>query len=966
MKKLYILTLLMLSCFSSVFAAKVTVKMNATSRTMTLVNKATSESVAVGTATSYAYNFETPAGTYVLTGYASDNTTVNGTIELTVTDAAEQAFTIQTCTAYVTNKTDNVAWAYGADYTIDVTVSGREGESRVIELGNSTSAGRKTFLVQNGDSYIASFVPSEAHAAEGYLPLVKNGTVTANPTISGAIPMGANISIKTAADAEFFLGTKGAHFVDFTKVEPKSITTEGDLKVYTYFLADQQQYNYRTWKTGGLTQAGVFKMYADEAKRPAIVFDAASYNAKDPHFIDRDLTANGKYNIADIFVNINERGHLKLNVGDTYDAMACRTWQVIDGATTNYFVDPDYHYTVLNLDGNADNSVITVESGQAGSQWATLKAVGKGTAIVLVTYDALGATQYTDATRKTALGGEFWSAIWPENTAAYVVTVGQAETGITPNMTVNEGKNTTKLKLSGDNVDAECDVFYYLKGEDGFKYTFKPTGASSVTIAYPEIGAQMATYKGFGTEGVTKNDDGSYTVLLKQGRQIVRLTNAAGDSEYQVLTAKEVEYTITNTTNPGSTKYAPGDKLTLVFNALYHPANKLAGIHNFTAAINYSDVPTGVTIANATANQYQFAVTEKAQTMTITLPSEWTSSEPAVISGGAIKLGMYGDPIGNHRGTSRLNGRNANFTAALQTSLLCVLPDITLNVTKPLAIATLENDNLEGFTLAADSHIPQFAEEFDDEVGYQAGDFWFDMFTMSDYQTWWGYGVANHKATTYSELADQFNSCTGKGNNGSDNYGVAYVGDFMGPVYVTLTTTEPAVVPGVYVTNAAYAFNSITNGDSFAKKFAAGDWFKITATGYDDEEEETGKKDFYLCNLTSSNDDDWYIVNKWEYMDLSTLGEVRSIKFTLSSTDSGAWGMNTPSYFCFDDLGATGTETTPEGNWKNIVTGVQDVQTSSASKAVERFDLMGRRTNAFRGINVVRMSDGSVRKVIVK
>lgn len=373
MKKFYLLSLLALLCVCNVSAAQVTVKMNSTSRTMTLVNKTTGAPVSVGEPTSYSYAFTADAGTYILTAYASDNTTVNGTLEINITNDAEQTFTVQTCTAYASNS----GWTYGTDYTIDLAISGKDGNSRVITLGNSTTAGRKTFNVLNGDSYVADFIPSAEHAAEGYLPLEKIGTVTANPTISGAIPVGANLVVTAPADAQFVMATKTAHFVDFKTVEPKSIANEGSNKVYTYFLADAQQYNYRTWKNGGLTNAGVIKMFADETKRPVLNFTDADYTAKDPHFIDRDITANNKYNIADIFVNINERGHLKLNQGDTYDAMAYRSWEIIDGATTNYFVEPDFHYTVLNLNGEEDNSVITVEQGQAGSQWATLKAIDK-------------------------------------------------------------------------------------------------------------------------------------------------------------------------------------------------------------------------------------------------------------------------------------------------------------------------------------------------------------------------------------------------------------------------------------------------------------------------------------------------------------------------------------------------------------------------------------------------------------
>ena len=37
-------------------------------------------------------------------------------------------------------------------------------------------------------------------------------------------------------------------------------------------------------------------------------------------------------------------------------------------------------------------------------------------------------------------------------------------------------------------------------------------------------------------------------------------------------------------------------------------------------------------------------------------------------------------------------------------------------------------------------------------------------------------------------------------------------------------------------------------------------------------------------------------------MDLGSLGRVDSLMFALESTDVGEWGMNTPAFFCIDNL----------------------------------------------------------------
>ncbi len=180
-----------------------------------------------------------------------------------------------------------------------------------------------------------------------------------------------------------------------------------------------------------------------------------------------------------------------------------RTWQLTENSTNNYFIEPDFHYTVIGLDGKESDSVIKVEQKE-GSAWADLKAVGAGTAIVLVTYDAIGLNFYASSTgvKQAYMGGEYWSAIWPENTAAYVITVGQGKSAVDPQMLVNEKYNQGALKVAGNYVDAEHDVFYYLDTEEGYSYTFKADGAKEVKIAYPVIGEQMATYSGFGDAGV--------------------------------------------------------------------------------------------------------------------------------------------------------------------------------------------------------------------------------------------------------------------------------------------------------------------------------------------------------------------------------------------------------------------------------------------------------------------------------
>lgn len=658
-------------------AAPVQVTMNTISTTMTLTPKGAETPVETGAPSARVYNFDAAPGTYLLTGYATDGKTVNGTIELTVADQSElQEFKVFTITAYASNS----GWVYGTDYTMEPTVTAREGGVKTITMGNSTTANRKTFLTFNGNSYNVAYVPSESRKAEGYMTGYRSSTVTANVTANYAIPLGGEYSITVPNDAELFLGIKFTHFTDFTAVEPKAVRSENGGKTYTYELAVGQVYNYRTWKAGGLTHGGYFTFNSDETKCPKISFSDTDYASHSPKEINHSAQSNQGYETGDIFVNATSQGTVKLNVGETFKAHAMRSWELNDNTTNNYFIEPDFHYTVVGLDGKPSTGVVEIEQN-VGSAWANIKAIAKGTAIVMVTYDGINLNYYSGADKKDYLGGQFWGAIWPENTAVYVVTVGEAESSVVPDMIINEAYNLDTKKSSGKFVDAEHDVFYYLDTEPAYAYTFTPVNAASVEIAYPAIGEQSISFSGFGKEGVTVNADGSVTLLLKEGRQIVRLTDAAGRASYQVLRARPCHREIVNATRQGSKIYQPGDKVKIQYSGLFHPANKLAGIYNMSAYVTYNGVPNGSSLILG-SGQYTFGSAASAQAVTVTIPEDFDveASKSVVMNDGVIQVNGFGDPIGNHRYIDPVAGRSPNFTAVAHKTYFGAIPSIEIPV----------------------------------------------------------------------------------------------------------------------------------------------------------------------------------------------------------------------------------------------------------------------------------------------
>jgi len=90
---------------------------------------------------------------------------------------------------------------------------------------------------------------------------------------------------------------------------------------------------------------------------------------------------------------------------------------------------------------------------------------------------------------------------------------------------------------------------------------------------------------------------------------------------------------------------------------------------------------------------------------------------------------------------------------------------------------------------------------------------------------------------------------------------------------------------------------------------------------------------------------------------------VKSLGFSMNSTDTGDWGMNTPAYFCMDNLG--GAKPEQEDPIDTFSLGISTIAANARTQ--QFFDLNGRQIAKIqKGLNIVRMADGTVRKIMVK
>ncbi len=219
---------------------------------------------------------------------------------------------------------------------------------------------------------------------------------------------------------------------------------------------------------------------------------------------------------------------------------------------------------------------------------------------------------------------------------------------------------------------------------------------------------------------------------------------------------------------------------------------------------------------------------------------------------------------------------------------------------------------LTGQTIA-DFENYDFAEESflngsDLSGGFQSANVFLPNSYNETYGSWSGWAISNMTDETTAGFTNQYSAYAGIGAEGSENFAVAAA---FSPVTLKLNETpEGSFIQGLYITNNTYAALSMRDGDAFAKAFGGEtgddpDFFILTIKKWIGGSIAADSINFYLADYTSSDNTKDYILKDWEYVDLTDLGPIDSLQFSLSSSDVGMFGMNTPAYFCLDQVSST-------------------------------------------------------------
>lgn len=258
--------------------------------------------------------------------------------------------------------------------------------------------------------------------------------------------------------------------------------------------------------------------------------------------------------------------------------------------------------------------------------------------------------------------------------------------------------------------------------------------------------------------------------------------------------------------------------------------------------------------------------------------------------------------------------------------------DMNVSVSGVEVVITVGTATFDDVALGANGYWQ--GESGDNEMF--SGGWIFTNYYMPEYSFWGGFTASNHTDMSQSGLNAQYTAATGAGYDGSTQYGVAYCMGVQTDVYAS--DNQSHTVTGCYVTNNLWAYQNMHDGDATATPFGGTsgndpDWFKLTATGKNASGQTVGTAEFYLADYRFTNNDEDYILNTWEWFDLSTLGAVHTISFSLSSSKNNSGGMITPAYFCIENFNGT-APTPPQDLPPYVVNPVGDVDFTSFPEIV--------------------------------
>ena len=169
-----------------------------------------------------------------------------------------------------------------------------------------------------------------------------------------------------------------------------------------------------------------------------------------------------------------------------------------------------------------------------------------------------------------------------------------------------------------------------------------------------------------------------------------------------------------------------------------------------------------------------------------------------------------------------------------------------------------------------------------------------------------GHAISNYASTDYITNGGFENQLTvhGTGGHSGENFAVHY--GYMDGSSYNKTENLPSiefgdgvarVVDHMWMNISTYTLNCLLNGNDLTEKVAENGWVRLVATGWDENDNMTGSSIFTFCEGGTNN-----VIKDWTKWDLSVLGEVVSIQFTVCGDNDNKYGFSQPAYLIYDDV----------------------------------------------------------------
>lgn len=178
--------------------------------------------------------------------------------------------------------------------------------------------------------------------------------------------------------------------------------------------------------------------------------------------------------------------------------------------------------------------------------------------------------------------------------------------------------------------------------------------------------------------------------------------------------------------------------------------------------------------------------------------------------------------------------------------------------------------------------------------------------------SWSGFSISNITDNVSAGWGNQYSAFPGSGDN-SSSYAIYYPD---GSISMNILDVSGSI-DSLMISNSSYAAISMRDGDAFGKQFGSiyaadgstldgtngEDFLKVWVIGTSFGGSFKDSIEVFLADYRFSDNNQDYILDTWLKVDLTGFGfQVQTVTFKMESSDNGAWGMNTPSYFAIDNV----------------------------------------------------------------